>query len=309
MALATAIPHPGARVCRAAPPRRAPRRAGRVDPALGRRRDAVGAAVAGGRCRPRGPQAPPAVDSRSRAGRSADASVDPAARRGAGAFSPGLAHLLAAALVGWAGESGVLHMGGSTPDGDRAAASMSAVRIMSLLIEPAAAAVQPGRLARRRRVPGHAAHALYRFKTAFGADVLECRGARWEYGARGIFSRTTSPVAWQAAARLTRVPPVRAFFKPPQPVATGVSSDAGGGGRRPQQQRRRVERLVGHVDHGRRNPRARARARLRIGANAAVTHVPVRCASLTAPSGGGGASTANSVVPAGRRRPRAVPAC
>jgi lipid II:glycine glycyltransferase (peptidoglycan interpeptide bridge formation enzyme) len=116
--------------------------------------------------------------------------VDPAAPWGLETFSAWDGPtLLAAALVGWAGNRAYYVMGGATPDGDRASASVWLQwRIMSLLIERGCRQYSLGGSPAAAAAPAHAAHALYRFRTAFGADVLECRGARWEYGRAHLFT-------------------------------------------------------------------------------------------------------------------------
>ena len=116
--------------------------------------------------------------------------IDPAAPWGLETFSAwDGSTLLAAALVGWAGNRAYYVMGGATPEGDRTAASVWLQwRIMSLLIERGCRQYSLGGSPAAAAAPVHAAHALYRFRTAFGADVLECRGARWEYGRAHLFT-------------------------------------------------------------------------------------------------------------------------
>jgi len=90
--------------------------------------------------------------------------------------------LLAGALVGWAGDRAFYVAGGATPDGYRAAASVWLQwRIMSLLIERGCRHYSLGGSPAGAEALRHPEHGLYRFKTGFGATVLPCRGARWQY--------------------------------------------------------------------------------------------------------------------------------
>ncbi len=97
--------------------------------------------------------------------------------------------ILAGALVGWAGDRAFYVMGGSTPDGYRAAASVWLQwRIMSLLIERGCRNYSLGGSPAGAAASEHPAHGLYRFKTGFGTAVLPCRGARWEYRRGHLFT-------------------------------------------------------------------------------------------------------------------------
>ncbi len=132
--------------------------------------------------------------------------ADPAAPWGLETFSAWDGpHMLAGALVGWAGDRAFYVMGGSTPDGARVAASVWLQwRIMSRLIERGCRHYSLGGSPANAAAPEHPAHGLYRFKTGFGADVLQCRGARWEYGRAHLF---THDVARRMAGLLhTRAP-------------------------------------------------------------------------------------------------------
>ncbi len=115
---------------------------------------------------------------------------DPAAPWGLDTFSAWDGpNLLAGALVGWAGDRAFYVLGGSTPDGYRVAASVWLQwRIMSLLIERGCRHYSLGGSPANAAATDHPAHALYRVKTGFGADVLPCRGARWEYGRAHLFT-------------------------------------------------------------------------------------------------------------------------
>lgn len=115
---------------------------------------------------------------------------DPAAPWGLETFSAWDGpNMLAGALVGWAGDRAFYVMGGSTPDGYRAAASVWLQwRIMSLLIERGCRHYSLGGSPAGVAASDHPAHGLYKFKMGFGAEVLRCRGARWEYGRAHLFT-------------------------------------------------------------------------------------------------------------------------
>ena len=109
---------------------------------------------------------------------------DPAAPWGLETFSAwDGSTLLAGALIGWAGDRAYYVMGGATPEGHRAAATVWLHwRIMRLLIERGCRDYNLG------GSPAGAAAAGHRFEMGFGADVLPCRGARWQYGRAHLFT-------------------------------------------------------------------------------------------------------------------------
>jgi GNAT acetyltransferase-like protein len=87
---------------------------------------------------------------------------------------------LAAALIGWANRRAFFVLGGSTPEGyARGAAVWLHWRIMSYLADKGFTAYNLGGTTCSAALSGDPAHGLYRFMTAFGADVVPRRSIRW----------------------------------------------------------------------------------------------------------------------------------
>ncbi|HWZ27076.1 MAG TPA: peptidoglycan bridge formation glycyltransferase FemA/FemB family protein [Gemmatimonadales bacterium] len=91
---------------------------------------------------------------------------------------------LSAALVGWAGRRAYYVSGGSTPDGYARNASIWLHLQISLAFQSAgfthySLGGTPGTAVD----PADPSYGLHRFKTGFGAEVRNCAGARWVFGA------------------------------------------------------------------------------------------------------------------------------
>lgn len=90
------------------------------------------------------------------------------------------AELLAAVLVGWAGRRAFYAVGGSTPAGyDGGAAPWLQVQVARVLADTGMATYNLGGTPREAADPAHPAHGLYRYKTGFGAEVVELGGLEW----------------------------------------------------------------------------------------------------------------------------------
>ena len=88
---------------------------------------------------------------------------------------------LAAALVGWAVGRGYYVMGGSTPEGYRAAASIWLHwRIMCRLADLGFISYNLGGSSATAASPEDPSHGLYRFKLGFGSSIVPCCSARWD---------------------------------------------------------------------------------------------------------------------------------
>jgi hypothetical protein len=88
--------------------------------------------------------------------------------------------LLAAALVGIAARRGYYVLGGSTPEGYRSRAAVWLHwRIMAWLGERGCRAYNLGGTPAASAHPDDPGHGLFRFKSAFGGDLVPSQGARW----------------------------------------------------------------------------------------------------------------------------------
>lgn len=88
--------------------------------------------------------------------------------------------LLGVWLVGWGGTRAFGHLGGSTEEGYRCdAAQWAQWRIMCDLVHAGFSEYNLGSTHHGAEDPIHPDHGLYKFKTGFGARVIDCRGAEW----------------------------------------------------------------------------------------------------------------------------------
>jgi len=107
--------------------------------------------------------------------------------------------LLAAVLVGWANHRAYYILGGSTPEGyGRSASVWLHWAVMRMLAGHGCTAYNLGGTPDSAVRPESPAHGLFRFKHGFGAEIVRCRGVRWELHpthlrahalARWLFSR------------------------------------------------------------------------------------------------------------------------
>jgi lipid II:glycine glycyltransferase (peptidoglycan interpeptide bridge formation enzyme) len=87
---------------------------------------------------------------------------------------------LAAALIGWGNGRAFYIMGGSTPEGYEAGASVWLHwRIINQLAESRFTHYNLGGASPTASNADDPAHGLYRFKTAFGARIVPCRSLYW----------------------------------------------------------------------------------------------------------------------------------
>lgn len=90
---------------------------------------------------------------------------------------------LSAALVGWAGRRAYYVSGGSTPDGYARNASVWLHYQVAVAFQSAGFThYSLGGAPATAIDPQDPSHGLHRFKTAFGATVRSCAGARWVFG-------------------------------------------------------------------------------------------------------------------------------